>query len=140
MTKRKTQTEEVLEDIQKKVVVDEVVDEVVEEVVEEITEPVVEEITEPVVEELPPHVGVKPIVVNPKKKSLGIKVGTVANCKMLRLREGANIKTRVLAVMLVDTKVEVNLDNSTKSFYEVTFNSDTHSLIGYCVKEFINLG
>ena len=90
-------------------------------------------------EELPPHVDVKPDVVK-TKKALGKVSGTIFNCNALRLREGANIKTKELAIIPVGTKVSINLDNSTESFYEVTYVKDDVKLIGFCLKEFITVG
>lgn len=90
-------------------------------------------------EELPPHVDVKPDPVK-KPKSLGKTTGVVVDCNALRLREGANIKTKELAQIPVDTKVEINLDNSTESFYEVTYQDGANLLIGFCVKQFIKVG
>lgn len=90
-------------------------------------------------EELPPHVDVKPDAVK-TKKSLGKVSGTIFNCNALRLREGANIKTKELAIIPVGTKVSINLDNSTESFYEVTYVKDDVKLLGFCLKEFITVG
>lgn len=94
---------------------------------------------EVVEEELPPHVDVKPDPA-PKSKTLGKTMGVVVNCNALRLREGANIKTRELTHIPVDTKVEINLDNSTESFYEVSYQDGANLLIGFCVKQFIKVG
>ena len=117
----------------------EVVQETLEEVsVEEIKTDEPEVVVE-IQEELPPHVDVKPDVVK-KKKSLGKVSGTIFNCNALRLREGANIKTKELAVIPVGTKVSINLDNSTESFYEVTYVKDDVKLLGFCLKEFITVG
>jgi len=90
-------------------------------------------------EELPPHADVKPDPV-PKSKTLGTTTGVVVNCNALRLREGANIKTRALTQIPVDAKVEINLDNSTESFYEVSYKDGANLLIGFCVKQFIKVG
>lgn len=75
-----------------------------------------------------------------KKKPLGKVSGTIFNCNALRLREGANIKTKELAIIPVGTKVSINLDNSTESFYEVTYVKDDVKLLGFCLKEFITVG
>lgn len=88
--------------------------------------------------DLPPHVDVKPDVelkINKKNAATGI----VVNCFALRLREGANIKTKELAHIPVDTVININLDNSTESFYEVTYKYDDTFLTGFCLKEFIEL-
>lgn len=117
--------------------------EVIQEILEEVS---VEEIKSDgpgvvveIQEELPPHVDVKPDVVK-TKKSLGKVSGTISNCNALRLREGANIKTKELAIIPVGTKVSINLDNSTESFYEVTYVKDDVKLLGFCLKEFITVG
>ena len=109
--------------------------------IEEVTEEVKVEgaVIEEVKDELPPHVDVKPDKVE-KKKSLGTVFGVVVNCNLLRLREGANIKTKEIAQIPVSTKVLVNLDNSTESFYEVTYADGAIQLIGFCVKDFIEVG
>ena len=88
--------------------------------------------------DLPPHVDVKPDVelkINKKSAATGI----VVNCFALRLREGANIKTKELAHIPVDTVINIHLDNSTESFYEVTYKYDDTVLTGFCLKEFIEL-
>ena len=107
---------------------------------EVLEEKIVEEVEEKEVvdEELPPHVDVKPDPV-PKSKTLGTTTGVVVNCNALRLREGANIKTRALTNIPVGTKVEINLDNSTESFYEVTYKDGANLLIGFCVKQYIKV-
>ncbi len=112
-----------------------------EKIVEEVKEaaPVEVEEKEVVGEELPPHADVKPDPA-PKSKTLGTTTGVVVNCNALRLREGANIKTRALTQIPVDTKVEINLDNSTESFYEVSYQDGANLLIGFCVKQFIKVG
>jgi hypothetical protein len=134
----KKETKEVLEET----TVEEVKEAAPVEVEENTTadaEPVSVEKEEVVEEDLPPHVDVKPDPA-PKSKSLGKTTGVVVNCNALRLREGANIKTRELAQIPVDTKVEINLDNSTESFYEVTYQDGANLLIGFCVKQFIKVG
>jgi hypothetical protein len=90
-------------------------------------------------EDLIPHVNVKPDAVK-TKKPLGKVSGTISNCNALRLREGANIKTKELAIIPVGAKVSINLDNSTESFYEVTYIKDDVKLLGFCLKEFITVG
>lgn len=134
----KKETKEVLEET----IVEEVKEAAPVEVKEQTTadaEPVSVKKEEVVEEDLPPHVDVKPDPA-PKSKSLGKTTGVVINCNALRLREGANIKTRELAQIPVDTKVDINLDNSTESFYEVTYQDGVNLLIGFCIKEFIKVG
>lgn len=117
----------------------EVIKETLEEVsVEEIKTDAPEVVVE-IQEELPPHVDVKPDVVK-TKKALGKVSGTIFNCNALRLREGANVKTKELAIIPVNTKVTINLDNSTESFYEVTYVKDDVKLLGFCLKEYITVG
>lgn len=88
-----------------------------------------------VIKEKAPHVDVKPDKI-PVKKKLGKTKGYIRNCNALRLREGANIKTKVMAIMPKDSALEIDLDNSTDTFYEVTYKG----IIGFCVKSFIELG
>lgn len=108
----------------------------VQELVAETTDVVEETVVE---DNLPPHVDVKPDAPK-KKKSLGKTTGVIHNCNALRLREGANLRTREMVQIPVNTKVSINLDNSTESFYEVTYIKDGVSLIGFCLKEFILVG
>jgi len=117
----------------------EVVETPVEETPEVVETPVEEtpEVETPV-EETPPHV-VAPEKPSRKKK-LGTTKGVIANCNALRLREGANIRTRELAQIPAGTEVVINLDNSTESFYEVSFNNGSHDLVGYCLKDYIKIG
>jgi len=132
-TKKKVEKEEVLE---------EVVEEVEEEVVEsEVAEEVVELEGGPIEEvfEKAPHEDVAPDPKPIKKKALGKVSGVVFNCNALRLREGANLKTGTMAIMENGSKVVVDLDNSTESFYEVTYNSSGQELIGYALKKYIEV-
>ena len=136
----KKDTKEVLEE--PTVEVGEVKDAAPVEVEEQTTadaKPVSVEKEEVVEEDLPPHVDVKPDPVK-QPKSLGKTTGVVVDCNALRLREGANIKTRELAQIPVDTKIKIDLDNSTESFYEVTYQDGANLLIGFCVKQFIKVG
>ena len=130
-TKTKTQTEEILEEG-----LEEVVEPVLEEAAEtivlnEVAEPVLEEVKE----ELPPHVDVQPDKVEVPELKGKVK-GIVSDCNALRLREGANIRTGIVTIFQVGTEVEINLDNSTDSFYEVTKDGS----IGFCLKQFIKVG
>jgi hypothetical protein len=112
-------------------------------VVEDVVEVVDEEIEGPdtnTVDDTPPHVDVQPDVIQKPSKKLGKTTGVVVDCNALRLREGANRQSKELAVIPVGTKVKIDLDNSTESFYEVTHVSDKLTLIGFCVKEFIKVG
>lgn len=117
--------------------------EVVQETLEEVSVEEIKsddpEVVDEIQEDLPPHVDVKPDVVK-IKKSLGKVSGMIFNCNALRLREGANIKTKEVAIIPVGTKVTINLDNSTESFYEVTYVKDDVKLLGFCLKEFITVG
>jgi len=92
-------------------------------------------VPEVVEHEFAPHEDVTPDPVKTESKKLGKKTGIISNCNALRLRGGANIKTNVLAVIPVNTKIEIDLDNSTESFYEVTYTG----LIGFCLKQFVRL-
>jgi len=90
--------------------------------------------------ESPPHV-IEPEENNSIiKEILGKKNGVVVNCNALRIREGANIKSRELYVLPVNSKVVIDLDNSTKTFYEVSYNTETNEITGFCLKEFIRVG
>lgn len=67
-------------------------------------------------------------------------MGTVFNCNALRIREGANAKTKELTRIPVGTQVMCNLDNSTETFYEVSYSDGVHEYIGYCMKAYISIG
>lgn len=75
-----------------------------------------------------------------EKVPQNIVTGTIVGCNLLRLREGANIRTKELVQIPVDSVVCINLENSTESFYEVTYKTNNQVLIGFCVKDFIKLG
>jgi len=101
------------------------------------------EVNIPQVEELAPHLNVTPDPVDNANKKLGKKIGIVSDCNLLRIREGANRQTSVLAIIKQGEKVSVDLDNSTASFYEVTYKDKSATpnttLIGYCLKEYISI-
>jgi len=113
----------------------------IELVDKETTQPEGDNYAAPQVEELAPHLNVKPDPVEQIKK-LGKKTGIVVDCNMLRIREGANRQTNVLALIKLGQKVSVDLDNSTASFFEVTYKDKATDIthIGYCLKEYISLG
>lgn len=93
------------------------------------------------ISELPPHVLVdkeEDKLVRPKR--LGKTKGTIFNCHYLRLREGATLRSKELVRIEVGTTVDINLDNSTESFYEVAYKTENGVLIGFCLKEFIKVG
>lgn len=90
---------------------------------------------EEVEKELPPHVIQDEIPKTPKKKKTLPEFGTVVNCNKLRIREGASVKSKELLVIDVGSKIKINHEESTESFYAVEYNS----VIGFCVKDYIKL-
>ena len=102
-----------------------------EEIIKEEPEEIIKE--EPVVD-LPPHIVIEK---EPKKvKTIKeIKKGEVHNCLLLRIREGANLRTKEIKQIKVGDIVKVNLNNSTETFYEVTHGGT----IGFCLKDYIKL-
>ena len=121
----------------KEEVKDENVKEVIHQEVNEQPEEIINEVNEnkeePVVD-LPPHVVIEK---EPKKvKTIKeIKKGEVHNCLLLRIREGANLRTKEIKQIKVGDIVKVNLNNSTETFYEVTHDGT----IGFCLKDYIKL-
>ena len=59
-----------------------------------------------------------------------IKKGIISNCRFVNLRETPNKKSKVLATIPFDTRVEVDLDASAKTYYNVTFENK----VGYCIR------
>lgn len=90
--------------------------------------------------DLPPHVDVKPDILPEKPKRLGKTIGLVVDCNALRIREGANRHSKEIGLVPVGTKLKIDLDNSTESFYEVIYVSNDITQVGFCVKEFIKIG
>ena len=76
---------------------------------------------EPVVEEAP---------------TIKIVKGVVSGCTKLNVRKEAKKDAKVLAVIDVKTKVEVEPDNSTDKWYKIITKDGVE---GYCMKEFITL-
>lgn len=113
--------------------VEEVIHQEVNEQPEEIINEVNEIEEEPVVD-LPPHIVIEK---EPKKvKTIKeIKKGEVHNCLLLRIREGANLRTKEIKQIKVGDTVKINLNNSTETFYEVTHGGT----IGFCLKDYIKL-
>lgn len=97
-------------------------------------------VSKKVVEDLPPHVLTDSDEVIVAKVPLGKTKGVIHSCNALRLREGANTRSRELARMPVESRVDIDLDNSTDSFYEVTYLSESGYLVGFCLKEFVRAG
>lgn len=61
--------------------------------------------------------------------------GEAFNCGILRVRKAANAKSEIVTVINRGTQVQVDLEQSSESFYKITVNKIT----GFCMKEFINI-
>lgn len=121
--------------IKEKIIKEEIIKEQPEEVIQqEVNEQPEEVIKEEPVIDLPPHVVIEK---EPKKvKTIKeIKKGEVHNCLLLRIREGANLRTKEIKQIKVGDIVKVDLNNSTETFYEVTHDGT----IGFCLKDYIKL-
>lgn len=84
----------------------------------------------------PPHVieeeKEKPKETKPKLPT----VGFVHECNFLRVREGASLKSKELAILEAGSKVKINHGQSTESFYSVTTKDE---IVGFCLKTYIKL-
>lgn len=63
-------------------------------------------------------------------------IGFVSGCKKLYVRAEPNKDSKPLCVIEWDTKVNIDLNESTMLFYKIKTNS---GLEGYCMKEFISI-
>ena len=96
--------------------------EIKEDLVEEaVITPVEEGTDDSPVEEAPIPV-VKPVI------------GTVSKCPKLNVRKKPNLNAKVVTVIGVNCKVNIDEDKSTNDFYKVTTESGVE---GYCMKDFI---
>lgn len=69
--------------------------------------------------------------VEAKKKPV---YGTVFNCKKLNVRKKPKGDADVVTVINADTKVSIDMDESTADFYKVTLKGGAY---GFCKKEYI---
>lgn len=63
-------------------------------------------------------------------------LGTVVDCKKLRVRKNPNKLAEVLCEIEVGSTVEIDLDASTEDFYKVCTESGVE---GYCMKAFVTV-
>ena len=84
---------------------------------------------EPVVEEAKPEVP----EVKPEQPR---KMGRVVNCARLNVRKSPKSRAEVVCEIPVNTKVEIDEDNSTVDFYKIFTAS---GIEGYCVKTYIDV-
>ena len=61
--------------------------------------------------------------------------GTVYDCKKLNIRKSPNANAQVLFTIPKDTKVKIDLNESTVEWYKVTVNNK----VGFCMKKYISL-
>lgn len=97
------------------------VESVIEEVVE--TEPATEDVT---VETVPEK--------KPEKK---VKIGVVANCEKLNVRNNPSLNAAVELVITKGTKVEIV--DSHGDFYSVRKGTVTEGFSGWCMKKYISV-
>lgn len=96
----------------------------VEEVVEEIVETPVEDTVEEQIEET------KEII---KKEVI---IGVVTGCNKLNVRKSPSPKADKVATVEADSKLMIDMDESTAEYYKVYTES---GIDGYCVKEYVTV-
>lgn len=89
-------------------------------------------VTESIVEEKPVVVEQPKVEVIPKRRYVK---GEAFNCGILRVRKATNAKSEIVTVINRGTQVQIDLEQSSESFYKITVNKIT----GFCMKEFINI-
>lgn len=62
-------------------------------------------------------------------------IGTVFDCNKLNVRKNPNTTSAILFTITKDTKVEINLEESTTEWYKVIVNGQE----GFCMKKYITL-
>lgn len=76
----------------------------------------------------------KPISATNDTSDDDMLIGTVINCKMLRVRSAGTTSANIVCVIPADSEVIIDVNHSTDDFYKVTTSSGAD---GYCMKEFI---
>lgn len=104
-------------------VITETVEEEVVETVEETIEP---EVVETVEETIEPEVPAEPT----------IKTGIVSNCIKLNVRKEPTPLSTPVAVIDAGTEVEVNMDESTVTFFKVV---TANGVEGFCMNKYITI-
>lgn len=61
--------------------------------------------------------------------------GVVTNCLLLNVRKEPDLKAEVLFTMSALTEPKIDLENSTKDWYKVSFEGNE----GFCLKKYITL-
>ena len=72
---------------------------------------------------------------NKKSKSGAVTTGTVEKCVKLNVRSKPSIKADAIAVLNVNDKVKIDVDNSTDEWFKIT---TTDGVKGYCMRKFVN--
>lgn len=72
-----------------------------------------------------------------EEPSREIRIGTVANCARLRVRNNPNLNGEEMYSLKVGTDVEIDLLNSTDEFYLIRTSSGCFD--GYCMKKYIDI-
>ena len=76
---------------------------------------------------------------SPKINPVVLKEARVIGCRALRLREGANAKSKIVMIINENALVKVDLEQSTKTFYKVVVQEHPSIIEGFCMKEFIRV-
>ena len=69
-------------------------------------------------------------------EAVKVVYGKPTGCQKLNVREKPDIMARVLEVIGLNTRVEIDEGASTKLWYKVTTPAGT---VGYCMKEFMTI-
>lgn len=76
---------------------------------------------------------------NDEKNTGAVVPGVVSKCIRLNVRSEAKKDSDVLCVIDKDTKLTVDIEESTNDFYKVYFEYEDTLVEGYCLKDFIEL-
>ena len=95
-----------------------------------------EEVEEPVTTEQPEATTVEPEVETPEIiKPARMEAGIIVGCARLRVRKEPNLKGTTLTELPVNTKVQINMSESTADWYKVRVKG----VEGFCMKKYITL-
>lgn len=65
-----------------------------------------------------------------------VKIGLVANCKKLNIREKPNIEASVVCEVVCETELMIDEKESTGEFYKVCTAAGVE---GFCMRKFISI-
>lgn len=69
-----------------------------------------------------------------KNKKSKTVMGTVANCKVLNIRNSPSLEGEVIGVVYAGDKLRLDIVKSTNDFYKVIGNSGGY---GYCMRDYV---